>query len=72
MKILQMGVDGMTCEHCVRHVTAALAEVPGVEAVEVILEENAATLTVGDAFTEKAAATALEDAGYALREARAL
>ncbi len=71
MKNLRLGVDGMTCQHCVRHVTEALTEVPGVEAVEVSLEENSATLTVGEAFTEQAAAAALDDAGYTMGEAQA-
>lgn len=71
MKSIKLGVEGMTCQHCVRHVTEALTEVPGVEAVEVSLEENAATLTVGEAFSEQAAAAALDEAGYTIGEALA-
>ena len=61
----------MTCQNCARHVTEALAEVPGVDAVEVKLEENTATLTVGEPFTEQAAAAALDDTGYTMGEAQA-
>ncbi|MCH8075872.1 MAG: heavy-metal-associated domain-containing protein [SAR324 cluster bacterium] len=71
MKNLRLDVEGMTCQHCVGHVTKALTEVPGVEAVEVRLEENAATLTVGETFSEQAAAAALDEAGYAMGEVRA-
>ena len=48
-----------------------VTEVPGVESVEVSLEENAAVLTVGEAFSEQAAADALDEAGYAMGEAKA-
>ncbi len=71
MKNLRLGVGGMTCQHCVRHVTEALTEIPGVEAVQVSLEENVATLTVGEAFSEEAAAAALDEAGYTMGEAQA-
>ena len=38
-------IDGMMCEHCVRHVTEALQSVDGVTDINVSLEENKATVT---------------------------
>ncbi len=34
---LNLGVDGMTCQHCVRAVTQAVGALPGVQAVTVDL-----------------------------------
>ena len=49
----KLKIDGMTCEHCVRAVSGALQEVPGVEAVvEVSLDR-------GEAQIEGSAETAL-------------
>ena len=38
-------IDGMMCEHCVRHVKEALESVDGVTDINVSLEENKATVT---------------------------
>lgn len=69
MSMIKLSVDGMTCQNCVKHVTEALSEVPGVETVDVKLEDNAAFVVVGEAFTEQAAASALGEAGYKMGEA---
>ena len=37
-------IDGMMCEHCVRHVREALESVEGVTDINVSLEENKATV----------------------------
>jgi copper chaperone len=62
-------VEGMTCEHCVRHVTEELTALPGVEAVAVDLRPGAlssvvvtATRTLGDDEVREA----VEEAGYTL------
>lgn len=55
-------IEGMMCQHCVAHVNKALTGVPGVETVEVSLEEKQAVVT-GSA--DKGALTAaVQDAGY--------
>jgi copper chaperone len=41
MATMELKVEGMTCEHCVRAATAALRAVPGVEKVEVRLPDFA-------------------------------
>lgn len=71
MKTLNMAVQGMTCQHCVHHVTEALKEVPGVEAVEVSLDNNSASLSVGETFSEAAAGAAIKEAGYTMGEVQA-
>ena len=52
----------MMCQHCVAHVNKALTGVPGVETVEVSLEEKQAVVT-GSANTD-ALTAAVQDAGY--------
>ena len=58
------GVTGMTCGHCVASVTEELEALPGVEAVEVSLEQGTATVT-GDVGVDEVRA-AVEEAGYQL------
>ena len=51
--MVKLKIDGMSCEHCVRAVSGALQEVPGVEAVvEVSLDR-------GEALIDGSAETAL-------------
>lgn len=43
--MVRLKIDGMTCQHCVRRVREALAEVPGVGGeVDVSLERGEATV----------------------------
>lgn len=56
-------IDGMTCHHCVKAVTEALGEVPGVsKVVEVSLDKNEATVE-GQA-DNAALIAAVAEAGY--------
>lgn len=58
-------VTGMTCGHCVKHVTEALRGVPGVTAVDVSLAEHRARVTFDPATaTVDALVGAIRDAGY--------
>ncbi|MEL5849522.1 MAG: heavy-metal-associated domain-containing protein [Candidatus Igneacidithiobacillus chanchocoensis] len=41
MATIELKVEGMTCEHCVRAATTALRAVPGVEKIEVRLPDFA-------------------------------
>jgi Cu+-exporting ATPase len=62
----ELSIEGMTCNNCVRHVTEALRETPGVASANVSLEENRATVTWSDgadAAPEKLVA-AVRQAGY--------
>ena len=56
-------VEGMSCGHCVKHVTEALKELGATE-VEVSLERKLATAELADDVTDEAIKAAIEDAGY--------
>ena len=56
-------VEGMSCSHCVNHVTEALKEV-GAKDITVSLEKKSATAEIGDSITDEAIKAAIEDAGY--------
>ncbi|WP_448062630.1 heavy-metal-associated domain-containing protein [Cellulomonas hominis] len=62
-------VDGMTCGHCVQHVTDELTALPGVEDVSITLVAGGSSpVTVQSAAPLDAAAisAAVEEAGYAV------
>ena len=65
-------VEGMMCEHCVKHVTDALAAVPGVVKAEVKLGKKGKPGTAVVKFTEavenEALTHAVEEAGYTVKE----
>ncbi len=56
-------VPGMTCDHCVNAVKAALSSLDGVARVEVDLATKAVRVS-GDGFDDAALRAAIEDAGY--------
>ena len=55
-------VTGMSCDHCVRAITAAVSALPGVTAVDVDLAAGA--VRVEGTPDTAAVTTAIEDAGY--------
>lgn len=67
MTIATYSVEGMTCEHCVRAVSAEVAAISGVEAVEVDLASGAVTVTSAGELDEAAVRAAVEEAGYEVR-----
>ncbi len=61
----ELGVVGMTCPSCVRHVKGALAGLPGVEDVEVRLRDGVVVVRHDEAGAGVAALVeALRGAGY--------
>jgi len=56
-------VEGMSCGHCVNHVSQALKEI-GAKDVEVNLEGKLATAEISDNITDNAIKLAIDDAGY--------
>jgi Cu+-exporting ATPase len=65
MTRIELPVEGMTCNNCVRHVTEALEGVPGVEHAEVSLEQKRATVEVHDgAAGREQLSAAVQEAGY--------
>lgn len=67
--VTELSVSGMTCAHCVKSVTEELAEIYGVNGVDVTLNpEGVSTVVVlSEAPLDRAhVAAAIEEAGYAL------
>jgi len=61
--IINLQIEGMSCEHCVRRVENALKEIAGVENVVVTLDTNSADVTASN-VDEKLLLEAIEEAGY--------
>jgi copper ion binding protein len=59
-------VDGMTCSHCQRAVTAEISAIDGVECVEVDLASGTVTVTTVRPVDRADIAAAVDEAGYAL------
>mgnify|MGYP001179709836 CR=1 FL=1 len=57
-------VSGMSCGHCVTHVTTALKEVPGVMDVDVSLEKGTATVEVEPSVRDETLTSAIVAVGY--------
>jgi copper chaperone len=70
MKTIVYGIDGMSCDHCVKAVEGALRSVSGVETVEVNLSERVARVTVDPkTFVDSVARDAIASEGYTIRSA---
>ena len=59
-----ISIEGMMCAHCQMHVKNALEAVPGVEAVEVELENKRAIVKCGAEVEKEALCDAVKNAGY--------
>ena len=69
------GVDGMTCGHCVHHVSTEISGLPGVKdvSVQLVVGGSSPVTVVSDApLDEAAVAAAVDEAGYALTPGRSL
>ncbi len=60
---IELKVDGMTCDHCVRAVTEAISGVDGVAEASVDLDAGAATVT-GESVDLGAVVAAIVEEGY--------
>ena len=56
-------IEGMSCNHCVMHVTNSLKEIKGVESVIVDLAAKEAVV-VGDSIDDSEIIHAVDEAGY--------
>lgn len=68
-------VDGMTCGHCVQHVTSEVSALPGVSdvTIELVVGGSSPVTVTSDApLDEAAVAAAVAEAGYALTPRRSL
>ena len=61
-------IEGMMCDHCVMHVQKALAAIPGVQEVAVSLENKSAKVRLDPDVSDETVITAIEEAGYGLKE----
>lgn len=59
-------IEGMMCEHCVKHVEEALMDIKGVESVIVSLEEGTVIIRTEGEIPEDILAEAIDEAGYSL------
>ena len=59
-----VSVEGMMCQHCVKHVHDALVKVPGVSSADVSLQEKKARVECGASVSDDALRAAVVDAGY--------
>ena len=57
-------VEGMGCQNCVKHVTEALFNLPGVTGADVSLEKNQALVTLADDVADDVLRAAIDEAGY--------
>jgi len=57
-------VEGMMCEHCVKHVKEALEGVDGVLSAQVVLKKKRATVTLGKDVADETLLSAVTAAGY--------
>jgi copper chaperone len=65
MKNITLNISGMTCSHCVMHVTNALKEIPGVVDAKVSLEKKTADVSYDETKVDKDdMAEAVKEAGY--------
>lgn len=59
-------VNGMTCSHCERAVTAEISAVPGVDSVRIDLPTGTVTVTASQPVDRADIAAAVDEAGYVL------
>jgi copper ion binding protein len=62
--VTTLGVRGMTCGNCVRHVEKAVRDVPGVRDVAVDLEGGQVRVTHAAGADVDAMVKAIDEAGY--------
>ena len=61
-------IEGMMCQHCVAHVTKALAGVDGVLSVDVNLKKKTAMVETSKDGLDEAMRAAVTEAGYEVKK----
>jgi len=59
-------IEGMTCNHCAKHVEDALKEIDGIQSVKVDLKGKFAVIESAKSVDDASIKAAIEDAGYEL------
>ncbi len=67
MNTLHLTITGMRDEHCLRRVTNAIQDLPGIGHLEISLATGAATIEHGSFVSEADIHQAIEDAGFGVR-----
>ncbi|HHW23047.1 MAG TPA: heavy-metal-associated domain-containing protein [Clostridiaceae bacterium] len=62
--IKKITIEGMSCQHCVRHVREALEELAGVKTAKVNLESKTAEVELDQDVDDEKIKAAISDAGY--------
>ena len=57
-------IEGMSCQHCVKHVKDALEELDGIKSAKVSLEDKLAEIELSHDVDNEKIKGAIEDAGY--------
>jgi len=57
-------VEGMSCDHCVRHVEEALKEICGVKSAKVDLKGKKAVIELAHEVDDEDIKNAIDEAGY--------
>ena len=65
--MIELKIKGMSCDHCVRSVTKALAGVPGVTRVVEVSLDRGEAIVEGEAARDQLAAAVREE-GYQIEE----
>lgn len=60
----EIGIEGMTCQHCVKHVTEALDKLENVDSTVVNLEQKNAIIESSADLNDAAISAAITEAGY--------
>ncbi len=67
-QILNLTVEGMSCQHCVRAVKTSVGALAGVSAVDVSLEKGSVSVGFDPALVGlPAIRTAIEEQGYTVK-----
>ncbi len=64
MKTVELSIEGMMCQNCVKHATKALQSVDGVNEVKVTLETNSAIVSGVETLDVNVLIHALDEEGY--------
>lgn len=57
-------IEGMSCQHCVKHVKDALEKLDGIKSAKVSLEDKWAEIELSHDVDNEKIKEAIEDAGY--------
>lgn len=68
----KLSIEGMTCDHCVKHVEEALYELKGVISAKANLKDKNAVVELGQEIADKIFREAIEEVGYEVVDIQAV